>query len=36
MIRNIVIYKGELDSYNPSPYITSKEKDYTTITILTL
>ena len=27
-INGIVIYKGELDSYRPSPYITSKEKGY--------
>ena len=27
-INGIVVYKGELDSYRPSSYITSKEKGY--------
>ena len=27
-INSIIIYKGKLDSYSPSPYITSKEKGY--------
>ena len=27
-INGIIVYKGELDSYSPSPYISSKEKGY--------
>ena len=27
-INGIIVYKGELSSYSPSPYITSKEKGY--------
>ena len=27
-INGIVVYTGELDSYRPSSYITSKEKGY--------
>ena len=27
-INGIIVYKGEISSYSPSPYITSKEKGY--------